>query len=221
MKLKIVTSGKQGLKNQHRRHANIHFLGAGLTEVNCATEHALNVLVGTMATLSRAPNILCCFHVDTQGTLKPQIAERNTLSPIINEMKSKMTGYFHLDNKGILRSFDKNNKVIDYKRLSKEDYTRISKWYLNKDELKLLSRTTNFDSLVDENEIWNPSQELISSSITSEESESSSDTMKLKSKNINILSRTPAPLCTMYYCRSNDECTHQDPRCEHCLKSQF
>lgn len=133
-------------------------------------------------------------------------------------MKSKMTGYFHLDNKGILRSFDENNKVIDYKRLSKEDYIRLNKWYLNKDELKLLSGTINFDSLVDENEIWNPSQELISSSITLDESESSSDIMKLKSKNINILSRTPALLCTTYYCRDNEECTNQDPKCKYCVR---
>ncbi|EDN08632.1 predicted protein [Histoplasma mississippiense (nom. inval.)] len=58
--------------------------------------------------------------------MKSHLAATSTLSTIINNMKGNDDGFFHLDNTGILRSFNRHNEVIDYQKLSKEDFNTLS-----------------------------------------------------------------------------------------------
>ncbi|EGC49799.1 conserved hypothetical protein [Histoplasma capsulatum var. duboisii H88] len=126
-------------------------------------------------------------------------------------MKRNDDGFFHLDNTGILRSFNRDNKVIDYQKLSKEDFNTLSKVYLNKEAKDSLKHWSESSSLIDDNEIWNPFHDRIPS-FQLPELEANKESMELQSRKLNILSPY-RDLCTPLNCRWSTDCRyfHQLP----------
>lgn len=133
-------------------------------------------------------------------------------------MKGNDDGFFHLDNTGILRSFNRHNEVIDYQKLSKEDFNTLSKIYLNKakDSFKHWSESS---SLIDDSEIWNPFHDRIPSFQLSE-LEANRESMGLQSRKLNILSPY-RDLCTPLMCLVNSDCPRQEPKCKWCIEQDI
>ncbi|KAG5293259.1 hypothetical protein I7I50_03608 [Histoplasma capsulatum G186AR] len=159
-------------------------------------------------------NLIICLYVAAQGTLQPQILADEKFVSLGNNIKTDIDGYLHLDDKGILRSFDNNNKVIDYKLLSAEDFTLINRKYSPETEKDRAAFWENNISSIEENEIWNPSEHMMAA-ILSGRSMSESESSNSKSEKPNLLARKI--MCSIYDCRLNSECPRKDPRCLNCV----
>ncbi|KAG5297051.1 hypothetical protein I7I48_06052 [Histoplasma ohiense] len=157
-------------------------------------------------------------HVQAHGILKSHLAA-TSLSTIINHMKGNDDGFFHLDNTGILRSFNRDNKVIDYQKLSKEDFNTLSKVYLNKKAKDSLKHWSERSSLIDDSEIWNPFHDRIPS-FQLPELEANKESMGLQSRKLNILSPY-RDLCTPLKCRWSSDCRRQEPKCRWCVEQDI
>ncbi|EEH06286.1 predicted protein [Histoplasma capsulatum G186AR] len=131
-------------------------------------------------------NLIICLYVAAQGTLQPQILADEKFVSLGNNIKTDIDGYLHLDDKGILRSFDNNNKVIDYKLLSAEDFTLINRKYSPETEKDRAAFWENNISSIEENEIWNPSEHMMAA-ILSGRSMSESESSNSKSEKPNLL----------------------------------
>ncbi|EEH17235.2 hypothetical protein PABG_07322 [Paracoccidioides brasiliensis Pb03] len=110
-------------------------------------------------------------------------------------MKSDEEGFHHVGHDGILRSFDRNGKVIDYYRLDEKQLLAIGNEIPQQiDYLKHLSANAN-RSQVDEDAIWSPTPTIPTTSL------------KHKTKRGLIMKREPPPptprpdRCHMYGCR--------------------
>ncbi|QSS61069.1 hypothetical protein I7I51_05877 [Histoplasma capsulatum] len=114
---------------------------------------------------------------------------------------------------GILQSFDKNNKVIDYYKLSKRDFKVMSKKFIGENDKDFLTHWSDIDSAIDDNDIWNSSPNLIDSL----QSENIDVLPKLQSRKLNILSSYDNDFCEGYGCRRNSDCRSQHPRCLNCI----
>ncbi|EDN04341.1 hypothetical protein I7I51_02582 [Histoplasma capsulatum] len=90
-----------------------------------------------------------------EPSLERQPAARD-LQQLVNNLRTDPNGLFHIGNDGILRSYDKDNKVIDYARLDSAELKSLAKRY-SKDEENLIALWENADSsMIDEAEIWSP-----------------------------------------------------------------
>ncbi|ODH47704.1 hypothetical protein GX48_06196 [Paracoccidioides brasiliensis] len=112
-------------------------------------------------------------------------------------MKSDDEGFLHVGPDGILRSFDRNGKVIDYNRLDEKQLLAVGNEIPQQiDYLKHLSANAN-SSQVDEDAIWTPTPTIPTPSL------------KHKTKRGLIMKReppqpTPPPdRCHMYGCTAD------------------
>ncbi|EGC45230.1 predicted protein [Histoplasma capsulatum var. duboisii H88] len=114
---------------------------------------------------------------------------------------------------GILQSFDKDNKVIDYYKLSKRDFDVMSKGLIEENDKEFLTHWSDMSLSIVDNDLWNSSPNLIDSLQLENIDVSSSE---LQSRKLNVLSPY-RDLCTPLTCRRNSDCTQQDPRCVNCV----
>ncbi|KAL2843414.1 hypothetical protein BJX68DRAFT_243949 [Aspergillus pseudodeflectus] len=72
-------------------------------------------------------------------------------------------GYTHLACDGVLRAISGDNKVVDYRRLSPEDIQTVMQVFPQKYRDQVKDKFVGVDGrdVTNEEQLWNPSEELV------------------------------------------------------------
>ncbi|QSS54563.1 hypothetical protein I7I53_02148 [Histoplasma capsulatum var. duboisii H88] len=136
------------------------------------------------------------------------------ISETVKKVKYDLNGVLHVDAEGILRSYDQEGNVIDYRRLDFNTLNNIAQLYAEENSNKLIDLWSNVDSsLVDEEQVWAPPSHLMPPSVSEADAAE-----QLQSANPKVFPRW-WNYCNQYRCTENWECLRQDPICIRCVRS--
>ncbi|KKZ65991.1 hypothetical protein EMCG_08244 [[Emmonsia] crescens] len=149
------------------------------------------------------------------ATPKQTVSEdQNSLSEVIKGLKTVSTGLLHVGADAILRSYDGDGKVIDYARVDTAQLKAIMNRYSKEDQERLQGVWANVDSsLVDEEQIWNPPQHLISPLVSGGPSVNGQS----KPRRPNVLAPEWFHFCSEYNCHTAADCAWHDRDCHNCI----
>ncbi|KAG5294527.1 hypothetical protein I7I48_11069 [Histoplasma ohiense] len=83
------------------------------------------------------------------------------ISDIIHSLVTQETGYLHLGDDAILRSYNEFGEVLDFARFNRTQLQFITGWFSEEHQDHLLELWKNVDnSLVDDRQIWYPPDHL-------------------------------------------------------------
>ncbi|QSS50634.1 hypothetical protein I7I53_11393 [Histoplasma capsulatum var. duboisii H88] len=152
----------------------------------------------------------CILSVTALESSKEHQPAARDLQQLVNNLRTDPNGLFHIGNDGILRSYDKDNNVIDYARLDSAELKSLAKRY-SKDEENLIALWENADSsMIDEAQIWSPEPLKNSMSLGA----------SAVSPNVDQQANVLAPRiddCSRLGCYNHHDCVAQDPNCHHCV----
>ncbi|EGC46435.1 conserved hypothetical protein [Histoplasma capsulatum var. duboisii H88] len=98
------------------------------------------------------------------GLAQSSLATESDYSEIMRNLQVDPNGLIHVDEFGIMRSLDGDGKVIDFARLGPSHLNTLAQRRPEEDREELLAIWSGADhSMIDDEEIWNPSENIMAS----------------------------------------------------------